>query len=143
MLKRFFVSYSRKDAEEVKPYVDLLRATGTHVFLDSDCLPPGKRWRLVIDESLEEADSVIVFSSKNSSESKEVESEYERAAQMGKDIIPILLDSTPLSVVLSEYQYIDFRIRPGSPWIHVLRWRVEGIAQRLIYGPSSHDSMAE
>ena len=117
--------------------------TGTRVFLDSDCLPPGKQWRLILDKSLEEADSVLVFWSKDSAASKEVESEYQRAAQMGKDVVPILLDSTPLSSTLSRFQYIDFRLMPGSPWKQVLMRRAEQIAMRLFDGPPTQRAVAD
>jgi hypothetical protein len=85
-----------------------MRATGNHVFRDADNIPPGKKWQVIIDEHLQSADVVVVFWSRNSAKSRAVRAEYKQAIKSGKDVIPVLLDSTRLNASLKEYQYIDF-----------------------------------
>lgn len=117
-LKKFFVSYSRKDARVVKPVVEIIRATGARVFRDEDSIPPGKKWKDVLATSIEDSDVVVVFWSKDSSKSKTVKEEYTKGVMLDKDIIPVLLDDCPLCKTLQEYQCIDFRplFWLPSPW---------------------------
>jgi hypothetical protein len=104
-----FVSYSHVDRRMVSPITELIRVTGIPVFRDEDSIQPGKKWRLAITESISACRTVLVFWSVASSDSKAVEGEYRSAIDQGKDIVPVLLDDTPLSAVLSEYQWIDLR----------------------------------
>jgi TIR domain len=109
MTERLFVSYSHQDASLVTPVVRLLRSTNDFVFLDSDSIKPGRRWAAAIAEAIGGASLVVVFWCLHSSESPQVESEYQSAVQAQKDVLPVLLDSTPVPAVLSEFQWIDFR----------------------------------
>lgn len=109
-----FVSYSQRDASIVAPLVDLLRISGPPVFRDKDSIPPGTKWRQEIDAALESSKIVFVFWCRHAADSKEVETEYLRAIELGKPIVPILLDSTRLSDTLARYQAIDFREALGA-----------------------------
>ena len=107
--KRVFISYSHQDAAVVTPVVRLLRVTGSKVFRDEDCIPAGSYWRLVLSDSLQDAHAFIVFWSKHAADSREVKREWQQAVSLGKDVVPVLLDDTPLAGALREFQYIDFR----------------------------------
>jgi hypothetical protein len=107
--KRFFASYSHADVEIVKPVVELMRAGGVQVFRDHDNIPLGKRWRVILEEAVDEADVTIVFWSSSAVTSAHMREEYERAVETGKDVLPVLLDSTELPAILSEFQCLDFR----------------------------------
>jgi hypothetical protein len=104
-----FVSYSRIDASIVKPIVEVIRATGPSVFRDEDSIRPGSRWRAEISSAIERCKAILIFWCEHACVSVEVQAEYERAMKLGKDVVPILLDSTPLSKALAEYQAIDLR----------------------------------
>lgn len=104
-----FVSYSRADADIVESVVKILRVPGTSVFLDKDCIPVGAKWRGEIVSAIESCVWVIVFWCRHANSSSEIESEYQRAIDLDKGIVPILLDATPLPINLSHYQGIDFR----------------------------------
>ena len=132
-VRRFFVSYNHQDTAIVGPVVELLRSTGAPVFRDADRIPPGKKWRVVLEDSLQQSDAVVVFWSVRAKESVEVEAEWRRALELRKDIIPVLLDDTPLDNLLSDYQYIDFRsiIRVGHPWESILEELAQLILLRL------------
>jgi hypothetical protein len=115
---QIFVSYSHADRDFVKPITDLIRVAGVRVFRDEDSIAPGKQWKLVISKSLTSCRTVLVFWSSNAARSKAVEGEYRRAVDRKKDVVPVLLDDTPLPEALSTYQWIDFR----QAVINAQRW---------------------
>src|SRR5215510_11743229 len=117
-----FVSYSRQDAGLVKPVVGLLRATKDLVFQDVDGVMPGKRWRPQIEEALRVAPLIVLFWCYHSSRSAEVRKEYELALSTGKDVLPVLLDATPLPKELNEFQWVDFRQFAGLGHRFFKRW---------------------
>ena len=115
MTQNIFVSYSHRDAELVSPVVKLLRLNTPLVFHDTDSIPTGKKWREQVSHALDQAHLVVLFWCAHSSRSDEVENEYRSALQLHKDILPVLLDDTPLPAALGEFQWIDFRsvVRPS------------------------------
>ena len=50
-----------------------------------------------------------MFWCRHASESKEVSSEWQAAVEQGKDVLPLLLDDTPVPSELGAFQWIDFR----------------------------------
>jgi TIR domain len=142
-LRRFFVSYSRQDEKTVSTVIEFMRITGAPVFRDRDGIRPGQKWRAVLDQSIADADAIVVFWSEAAKESEEVRNEWRLGIERGKDIIPVLLDQTPLDPSLSEYQFIDLGsiVRVGHPWEDILeeladliRLRVEEAPVRLELG---------
>ncbi|MDP2380267.1 MAG: toll/interleukin-1 receptor domain-containing protein [Pseudohongiella sp.] len=105
---KVFVSYSSDDRSLVIPIVGLLRANGSFVFQDIDSIQPGKRWRNEIEKALAESDLVVVFWCHHANRSNEVSNEWKSAIMQGKDILPLLLDRTPLPPELRVFQWIDF-----------------------------------
>jgi hypothetical protein len=104
LAKRLFASYSRKDTRRVHELVRLLRVSGAPVFLDTDSIPSGQKWQHEIQLALTAADAIVVFWSYAAIESIEVKREYEYAIQLGKDVVPIVLDDVPLTEILAQYQ---------------------------------------
>ena len=51
----------------------------------------------------------MVFWCSHSRSSEEVRKEYTAAIEQQKEVLPLLIDDTPLPAELAEYQYIDFR----------------------------------
>ena len=110
-----FISYSRKDRGLVAQLVKLLRAMGRSVFRDEDSIEAGARWRQELADSIHAASHVVIFWCEHSATSGEVKSEVDLAAEDAeKRLIPVLLDSTPLSPMLSEFEYIDLREAAGK-----------------------------
>jgi hypothetical protein len=109
-----FVSYSHADATLVAPVVKLLRANRSLVFQDIDSIQPGKKWRSEILKGLAESDLVVVFWCDHASRSEEVCTEWKAAIEREKDLLPLLLDATPLPPELGDYQWIDFRETVGA-----------------------------
>jgi len=106
---RIFISYSHVDRCVVTPLTELIRVTGASTFRDEDSIPKGKRWKIVIAESLAACKTVLVFWSAAAADSKAVEKEYMDAIEKNKDVVPVLLDDTELPNLLREYQWIDLR----------------------------------
>ncbi|RNC66025.1 MAG: toll/interleukin-1 receptor domain-containing protein [Desulfuromonadales bacterium] len=109
-----FVSYSHADASLVAPVVRLLRVNKSLVFQDIDNIQPGKKWRSEIAKGLAESHMVIVFWCDHARCSDEVSKEWKSAIEQEKDLLPLLLDATPLPPELSEFQWIDFRATVGA-----------------------------
>jgi hypothetical protein len=55
----------------------------------------------------------VVFWCTHSEQSEEVKKEYDTAIELEKNVLPILLDSTPVPTSLSVYQWLDFRAVVG------------------------------
>jgi hypothetical protein len=109
-----FVSYSHADASLVAPVVKLLRVNKSLVFQDTDSIQAGKRWRSQIAEALAKSDLVVVFWCNHASQSEEVSKEWKSAIEQEKDLLPLLLDATPLPPKLTDFQWIDFRGMVGA-----------------------------
>ena len=109
-----FVSYSHADSLLVSPVVKLLRLNKSLVFQDIDTIQPGKRWRGEIAKGLAESHLVVVFWCTHASQSNEVSKEWRAAIEQKKDLLPLLLDPTPLPPELAEFQWIDFRGTVGA-----------------------------
>ena len=109
-----FVSYSRADAALVSPVVKLLRVNKSFVFQDIDHIQPGKRWQGEIAKALTESNLVVVFWCTHANRSNAVSQEWQAAIEQKKDLLPLLLDPTPLPPQLAEFQWIDFRGTVGA-----------------------------
>jgi hypothetical protein len=109
-----FVSYSHADASLVAPVVKLLRVNKSLVFQDIDGIQPGKKWRSEIAKGLAESHLVVVFWCDHANRSDEVSKEWKAAIEQEKDLLPLLLDSTPLPPELGDFQWIDFRGTVGG-----------------------------
>lgn len=116
-----FISYSHDDAQLVLPVVQLVSSMREDlVFLDTKDLLPGKKWEPQLLSALDESAIVIVFWCQHSEKSENVRKELKQAIAAGKDIIPLLLDSTALDSALKDYQWIDFRYTMNHQF-----WKVE------------------
>ncbi len=109
-----FVSYSHADVSLVAPVVQLLRVNKSLVFQDVDGIQPGKRWRGEIAKALTQSHLVVVFWCDHARRSDEVSKEWNAAIEQEKDLLPVLLDATPLPSSLDEFQWIDFRGTVGA-----------------------------
>ncbi len=108
----FFISYASCDSAIVHPLCKVIGATKKNsFFIDAYQLEPGKRWANELAQAIRSCDTVFVFWSKNSANSEWVKAEYEVAIARRKNVIPIILDKTPLPDLLDEYQSIKFSDR--------------------------------
>jgi hypothetical protein len=110
-----FVSYSPADDQLVSAIVSLLSASNSAlVYCDADSLRTSGRWREELGTAISAANVVLVFWCHHSNTSYEVRKEFALALEQGKDVLPLLLDGTPLPTRLSGCRAIDFRARVGA-----------------------------
>lgn len=91
-----FISYSHTDTSLVNPVVKLLRVNQSFVFQDHDTIKPGSKWQESLIEALADTNVVVIFWCGHAHHSEEVKKEWSMAMDKGKDIVPLLLDETPL-----------------------------------------------
>ncbi|MBS1172377.1 MAG: hypothetical protein H6R12_1207, partial [Proteobacteria bacterium] len=91
-----------------------MRLNKSLVFHDIDSIRPGRKWRGEIARALADSSLVVVFWCEHASHSEEVAKEWKAAIDQKKDLLPLLLDTTPLPAQLGEYQWIDFRGTVGA-----------------------------
>jgi hypothetical protein len=100
-----FISYSRDDRELVFPVVDVLRASGNHVFVDADNLEYGENWTTCLEDAIQDCERFLLFWSKSSRDSDFVQKEWQWALENEScTIVPVMLDSTPLPKELKRIQ---------------------------------------
>lgn len=118
--KRYFASYSRQDSAFVQPVVSLIRSTSAYVFLDNDSIPLGADWSDHLTTAIADATTILLFWSRHAVRSENVEREWRTGIDAKKDLIPVLLDATPLPEPLRKYQWVTFRDLSkikGSKWM--------------------------
>ena len=109
-----FVSYSPADNDLVSAIVSLLSASNSAVvYCDADSIRTSGRWREELEKAISDANVVLVFWCHHSNTSYEVRKEFALALERGKDVLPLLLDGTPLPGKLADRRTIDFRARVG------------------------------
>jgi hypothetical protein len=109
-----FISYSSHDRDKIAPVVQIVRALKKGlVFQDYASIVPGERWRDRVMDAITKATMLMVFWCEHSKASEHVRDEYETGIELGKEIVPILLDDTELPNPLREFHWIDLR-RPEA-----------------------------
>jgi TIR domain len=109
-----FISYSPADSELVSAIVSLLCANNSSLACcDADSMRTSGRWREELGTAISESNVVLVFWCHHSQTSYEVRKEFALALEQGKDILPLLMDGTPLPSKLANRRTIDFRDRLG------------------------------
>jgi WD40 repeat protein len=110
-----FVSYARADTEAVLPLVRAASARGGTFWLDADDIPPGAPWRTELGTALEAANAVVCCLSTAWLRSVECRREYDRALDLGKRLVPVLVEAVgEAPAALRSLQWIDAR-RPADP----------------------------
>ncbi len=118
---KIFVSYSPEDSELVAAIISTLCASNSAlVCCDADSIRARGRWREELGNAISEASVVLVFWCHHSNTSYEVRKEFALALERSKDVLPLLLDETPLPGKLADCRSIDFRgrikaLHAGSP----------------------------
>ena len=103
--KKVFVSYSHVHSGQVETFVDILALTNV-VFFDSKSLRHGEDWKRSIHRSIRRSHIVLLFWCAHSSKSQYVAEELTTALELGKNIIPVLLDQQALPPSISHIHAI-------------------------------------
>lgn len=91
----------------VQPVVALLRAANPGAFLELDTLHPDNRWPERLVAALAEATTFIVFWSRHAAQSEAVNGEWKSALSAGKEVVSVLLDSTPVPDLLQACSSVE------------------------------------
>lgn len=106
------VSYSPEDSELVSAIVSVLCANNRALACcDAGALRASGRWREELAPAVSAADALLLFWCHHSNTSYEVRKEFTLALEAGKDVLALLLDSTPLPSRLADHRSVDFRAR--------------------------------
>ncbi len=101
-----FISYAHADADKVYPVLSRLQLERCRVWFDAG-IAAGENWRRMIASKIEAEDckNFLLFISKNSVNSFDVEAEINAALALHKKIIPINLDDAKFDTNISMYLY--------------------------------------
>jgi hypothetical protein len=109
-----YVSYSPADTELVAAVVAMLSANnGALVCRDADAIRTTGRWQEELGPAIAAADVVLLFWCHHANVCYELRKEFAVALERGRDVLPLLLDDTPLPARLAGLRAIDFRSRIG------------------------------
>ncbi|MGW8375305.1 TIR domain-containing protein [Streptomyces sp. ODS28] len=89
---KVFVCYSRRDADTARELSGLLSERVRKVWIDWEGIEPSEQWRQSIDEAIRTSDALVVLVSRNSLASKYCWAECERAVDLRKRILPVIID---------------------------------------------------
>ncbi len=104
-----FLSYCRRETPFVNDLFRLLERAGYDVWLDYQCLIPGRPWQVQIDLGIVEADVFLLVVSREAIASPNVEYEWHRALALEKRIVLLIFEAVPLPMELQYCEWIDFR----------------------------------
>lgn len=115
---KIFISYSRKDYNDITQICALLNQMGLSYWIDIDGSYSGENFKSVIVDAINKAELVLFISSENSNSSTNVAKEISLADKLNKTILPIRLDNTAYASMI-EYDligidYIDYINREPS-----------------------------
>jgi len=106
------ISYSRDDQPQVRALVALLKAglrdVEKAVFWDEE-FEPGEPWFDQLKAHIDASPQLFVFWCHHSNASDQVRREFSYALAREKQVVPVLLDDTPLADELAPIHGIDLR----------------------------------
>lgn len=104
---KVFISHSSKNKKEAARLADDLAGRKIKTWLDRDELRGGDPLIDELQEALTSSTHLILLWSKPASESRYVSAEWQAAYDLGKVIIPCMLDQTPLPLFLRRFIFYD------------------------------------
>lgn len=109
---RLFISYAHVDKYQVSQLVEVLREADYDPWFDHK-LMPGMDWKAELLRAITVCDAFLYALTPESVASEWCQWEFAQAVQMGKPVIPVLMQAkTPLPDAISRYQYADFTEGP-------------------------------
>jgi hypothetical protein len=110
--QKLFISYAHVDKWYVNQLVETLRDGGYDPWYDHS-LVPGQNWKVQLLAAIQECSAFIYAMTPESTTSQWCLWELKKAAQMGKPIIPVRLQTNAtLPDILKDIQWVDFSDGP-------------------------------
>ena len=103
-MAKIFISYSRRDMDEVDSLIEVLESAKHDVWVDRQDIRAGAQWQTSIVQAIIEADYFILALSPNSIKSDNVRRELVIAANNQKQIIPICIEEDVEPPYEMQYQ---------------------------------------
>jgi hypothetical protein len=130
-MRRFlFAACVPDDETRLKPIMDLIERDGHALWIDHAHLPPGPNYAKDALASLRACRGVLAFCSSASYRSSPVRREITTVGKLGKPIVPLLLDETPMPDEFGFYLGRWPAVRLDDPhWRVRLRSAAEAIAR--------------
>lgn len=104
---KLFISYSHTDRFLVDKMVAILRSGGQEPWIDDE-LRVGSNWREQLRISIASCDGIVLAITPAWISSEYCQWEFTTAVDLGKFVIPIILEKTEIPARISDYQYVDF-----------------------------------
>jgi len=105
-----FFCYARKDYRIVKQITSAINSAGYTSFVDAECILPGENFIETIQNQLYKCKAFVCIVSENAVMSEFFIKEVSYAVSIGKFIIPIKIDDSPitdrLTLLIGNLQYI-------------------------------------
>ena len=110
MAKEVFISYSRRDLQQVIEIRDELKEVSqVDSWIDLKGIESGEQFVNVIIKAIEEAKVVLFMISETSMRSEYTKKEVMYAKNIGKKVVPVILDNSKLSGwFLFEFGVVDY-----------------------------------
>lgn len=106
-----FTSYSHNDRDTIMEDLTMLRNHGCRLWYDTAGIRGGQNWPDIIADKLEHCAQVLLFWSRSSSVSHEVANEINYAINVGKPVLPIMIDDAVMTggmkLRIGSLQYIQ------------------------------------
>lgn len=108
-MSKVFISYARKDKDEVYPIVDELERNGFDCWIDKEGIESGSVFKKVIISAINECEVFVYMFSKNAFDSEWVDKEYDHARAKKKHIIPVMLKGAAKNEdIMFDFRRIDY-----------------------------------
>jgi hypothetical protein len=104
-----FISYSRSDIEFVRRLARDLEQAGYVPWWDVADLRGGQAWAAEIEKHVRECSAMIVVLSPEANRSEWVHKETLKAAELRKQIIPVMWRESEVPITLVDRHFVDFR----------------------------------
>ena len=88
-----FICYSSADSEGAAAFYDMLVAHSVPAWMDRVDILPGENWQDSIDRAVRCCTHLVVLLSQNAVASDDVEAEWALAKDLGKTIVPVLIEA--------------------------------------------------
>jgi TIR domain len=105
-MKSVFLSYASDDRASATRLYDALITHDVPIWMAPTDILPGEEWQGAIDQSIRDFSHVVVLLSKHSVVSKEVEAEWSLGIDLGKTIVPVLIEPVEVPYRLRRYQHV-------------------------------------
>lgn len=108
----FFISYSRKDSNLLRPLIAVANEMNINYFIDRDEIHGGEDYFMKITEALNQSKVVLFIWTDNSAESKYVKKEISYSIKKDKKIIPVKLGNvgdSHFDLALSDLNWIEVK----------------------------------